>query len=268
MSLRATVRPWTRQTARLIGALVASGLAGTAVAVSIRTAFDISDAGRAGCAAIAAAAGLIALPAAVVAYRMFRDKTAALMLGLAACGFAALAGLLAVPGEIGAPNALLATAATATTAAAIRITGCCATVFTAVACFASVETAATVVSAVTGMSLPALGAASAAISLILIEASAPVSIILAGLSSQMTSEHEEAASTPHRLSTGAIRAHSWLTSLVAAFSAAAALGAIGAATGSCVADGDPRLAFGSPPLPGVCCCCGRAHTVTWPDPCR
>ena len=239
VSLSATVRPWTRQTARLIGALVASGLAGTAVAVLIRTAFDISDARRAGCAAIAAAAGLIALPAAVVAYRMFRDKTAALMLGLAACGFAALAGLLTVPGEIGAPNALLATAASATTAAAIRITGCCATVFTALACFATVETAATVVGAVTGMPLPALGAASAAISLILIEASAPVSIILAGLSSQMTSEHEEAASTPHRLSTSAIRAHSWLTSLVAAFSAAAVLGAIGAATGSCVADGGP-----------------------------
>ena len=238
VSLGATVRPWTRQTARLIGALVASGLAGTAVAVLIRTAFDISDARRAGCAAIAASTGLIALPAAVVAYRMFRDKTAALMLGLAACGFAALAGLLVVPGEIGAPNALLATAATATTAAAMRITGCCATVFTALACFATVETAATVVSAVTGMPLPALGAASAAISLILIEASAPVSIILAGLSSQMTSEHE-AASTPHRLSTSAIRAHGWLTSLVAAFSAAAALGAIGAATRSCVADGGP-----------------------------
>jgi type VII secretion integral membrane protein EccD len=107
------------------------------------------------------------------------------------------------------------------------------------ACFATVETAATVVGTVTGMPLPALGAASAAISLILIEASAPVSIILAGLSSQMTSEHEEAASTPHRLNTSAIRAHSWLTSLVAAFSAAAVLGAIGAATGSCVADGGP-----------------------------
>jgi type VII secretion integral membrane protein EccD len=62
-----------------------------------------------------------------------------------------------------------------------------------------------------------------------------VSIILAGLSSQVTSEHKEAASTRHRLSARAIRAHSWLTSLVAAFSAAAALGAIGAAVGSHVA---------------------------------
>jgi type VII secretion integral membrane protein EccD len=241
VSLSATVRPWTRQTARLIAALVASWLAGTGAAVLIRTAFDINDAHRAGCAAIAAAAGLIALPAAVVAHRMFRDKTTAVMLGLVACGFAALAGLLAVPGEIGVPNALVATAATATTATAVRITGCCATVFTALACFATMETAAAVIGAITGMPLPALGAASAAISLILIEASAPVSIILAGLSSHVTSEHDDTASASDRLCAGAIRAHSWLTSLVAAFSAAAALGAIGAAAGSYFSGSRPWL---------------------------
>jgi type VII secretion integral membrane protein EccD len=235
VSLSATVRPLTRKAARLIGAVVASGLAGSAAAVLIRKAFDISDARRAGCAAVAAAAGLIALLAAVIAYRMFRDRAASLMLGLTACGFAAIAGLLAVRGEIGAPNALLAAAATATVAAAMRITGCCKTVFTALACFAALETGASMVSAVTGMALQAIGAVSAAISLILIELSAPVSIILAGLSSEMTSEHEEAASTRHRLSARAIRAHSSLTSLVAAFSAAAALGAIGAAAGSYVA---------------------------------
>ena len=70
--------------------------------------------------------------------------------------------------------------------------------FTALACFAVVETAAAVVSTATGMPLPALGAASAAISLILIEASAPVSIILAGLSSQVTSE-PDALRRPPRL---------------------------------------------------------------------
>jgi type VII secretion integral membrane protein EccD len=250
VSLNATVRPLTRQASRLIGAVVASGLAGTAAAVLIRTAFDISDAHRAGCAALAATVGLIALPAAVVVYRMFRDKTAALLLGLTACGFTALAGLLAVPGEIGAPNALLAMAATATTAAAIRIMGCCTTVFTALACFATVQTAATVVSAVTGMPLQALGAASAAMSLILIEVSAPISIMLAGLSSHVTSDHEGVAS-PHRLSTRAIRANSWFTSLVAAFSAAAALGAIGAAAGSCFAGDRPSLGLWFAAVTGV-----------------
>ena len=241
VSLSATVRPLTPQAARLVGAVVASALAGTAAAVLIRTAFDISDARRTGCATVPAAAALIALPAAVVAYRMFRDRTAALLLGLTACGCAALAGLLAVPGEIGAPNALLATVATATTATAMRITGCCTTVFTALASFAIVETGATVISAVTGMPLQALGAASAAISLILIEVSAPASIMLAGLSSQVTSQHEEAASTPDRLNSRAIRANGWLTTLVAAFSAVAALGAIGAAAGSSVAADRPSL---------------------------
>jgi len=230
VSLNATVRPWTRQASRLIGAVVACGLAGTAAAVLIRTVFDISGGHRTGCAALAATVGLIALTAAVVVHRMFCDRTAALVLGLTACGFTALAGLLAVPGEIGAPNALLAMAATATAAAAIRMTGCCTTVFTALSCFAAAETGASVISAVTGMPLQSVGAASAAISLILIEVSAPLSIMLAGLSSHVTSDHEGASL--HRLSTRAIRANSWLTSLVAAFSAVAALGAIGAAAGS------------------------------------
>jgi type VII secretion integral membrane protein EccD len=241
VSLTATVRPLTRQATRLIGAVVAGGLACTAAAVLTRTACDIGATRRTGCTAVATAVALIALPAAVIAYRMFRDRTAALILGLTACGFAALAGFLAVPGAIGMPNALLATAATATTAAAVRITGCCTTVFTALAGFAMVETAATLIGAVTDMPLPALSAATAAISLILIEASAPVSIILAGLSSHVASEHEEAVSTPDRLGARAIRANSWLTSLVAAFSAVAALGAIGAAAGSSVAADRPSL---------------------------
>jgi ESX secretion system protein EccD len=245
VTLAAMVRPRTRQAARLISALAASWLTGTAAAVLIRTAFDTNDARRTGCAVVAAVAGFIALPAAVVSFRIFRDTTAALTLGLAASGFAALAGLLAVPGEMGAPNALLATAATATSATAIRVIGCCTTIFTALACFAVLETATAVVGTVTAAPLQTLGAASAAISLILIEASAPLSIILAGLSSRVASEpdaaDEEAMLAPHCLSTSAIRANGWLTSLVAAFAAAAALGAIGAAAGSCFAGGRPAL---------------------------
>ena len=247
VSLAASVRPWTRQAARLISVLAAAWLAGTGAAVLIRTALDTDDARRGGCAVVAAAAGFIALPAAVVAYRVFRDSTAGLTLGLAASGFAGLAGLLAVPGDLGAPNALLATAATATSATTIRVIGCCATVFTALACFAAFETAAAVVGTVTALPLQAIGAASAAISLILVEASAPVSIMLAGLSSHVMSEPDavrpEPIPAPDRLSTSAIRASTWLTSQVAAFSAAAALGAIGAAAGSYFA--------GGPPSPGI-----------------
>jgi type VII secretion integral membrane protein EccD len=236
VTLASTARPWTRQAARLIGALAASCLAATGAAILIGTAFGTNDVRRGGCAGVAAVAGFIALLAALAAHRVFRDGTAGLTLGLAAGGFAALAGLLAVPGKLGAPNALLAMAAAATSATVMRVIGCCATVFTALACFAAVEAAAAAVGAVTAVPLPAIGAASATISLVLVEASAPLSIMLAGLSSQVTPEPDSARD---ELSAKAIRANTWLTSLVAAFSAAAALGAIGAAAGSLFADG-PR----------------------------
>jgi len=245
VSRAATARPWTRQVARPISALAASWLACTGGAVLIRTAFDTSDGRRTGCAVVAAVAGSIALPAAVVAYRVFRDSTAGLTLGLAACGFAAIAGLLAVPGGLGAPNALLAMAAMATSATAIRVIGCYATVFMTLTCFAVVEGVAAVVGTAINVPFQAIGAASAAISLILVEASAPVSIMLAGLSAQVASEPDAARDkptlAPHRLSTSAIRADRWLTSLVTAFSATAALGAIGAAAGWYFAGGQPSL---------------------------
>ncbi len=240
VSLASTARPWTRQAARLIGALAASCLAATGATILIGSAFGTNDLRRGGCAGVAAVAGFIALLAAIAAHRGFRDGTAGLTLGLAAGGFVALAALLAVPGELGAPNALLATAAAATSATVMRVIGCCATVFTALACFSTVESIAAVVGAVTAVPLPAIGAASAAISLVFVEASAPASIMLAGLSSHVTSEADG-----ERLSAKAIGANNWLTSLVAAFSAAAALGAIGAAAGSLFADGPswPGIAF-------------------------
>jgi type VII secretion integral membrane protein EccD len=233
VSLAPTERPWTRQTTRLISALAASWLACTGAAVLMRTALDTHDAHRGGCVGVAAVAGFIALSAAIIAHRVFRDRTAGLMLGLAASGFAALAGLLAVPGDLGAPNALLAMAAAATSATIIRVMGCCATIFTALACFAAFGAAAAAVSAVIAVPVQAIGAASAAISLVLVESSAPVSIMLAGLSAQLTPEpHAAHDEPPHRLSARAISAKTWLTGLIVAFSAAAAVGAICAAAGS------------------------------------
>jgi type VII secretion integral membrane protein EccD len=235
-SLALAARPWTRQAGRLVGALTAGCLAAAGAAILLGTAFGINDVRRGACAGVAAAAGLIALLAALAAQRAFCDEMAGLLLGLAAGGFAALAGMLAVPGEVGAPNVLLATAAAATAATVMRVIGCYATVFTALACFATVEAAAAVVAAVTAVPLSAIGAASAVISLLLIEASAPVSIVLAGLPSQVSSESDASCD---ELSTKAIRAKAWLSSLVAAFAASAALGAVGAAAGSPAADG-PR----------------------------
>lgn len=238
MSLAETARPWTRRATRLTGAIVASWLAGAGALVLIRTAFDTADARRVSTAGVAAAIGCIALLASAVAYRGFRDAIAGLTLGLLASGFAALTGLLAVPGGPGAPNALLAAmAAAATSAIAVRVTGCGSTVFIALSCFAMVAAAAALVGAVTAESPQAIAAASAAISLALIELSARVSILLAGLSPE--GDAEEPADS-HRLKAKALRAHSLLTSLVAAFAAAAALGAIGTAAAAHSAS-RPRL---------------------------
>jgi type VII secretion integral membrane protein EccD len=238
VSLAAAVRPWTRRAARLVGALLASWLAGAGAAVLMRTAFENSDARRTGSAGVAAAVGFIALLAALVAHRGFRERTAGLTLGLVAIGFTALGGLLVVPGVPGAPNALLAMAAAAVSAASLRVIGCCATLFTTLCCLATAASAAALVAAVSAVPLPAIGAGSAVISLMLLEASAPVSIMLAGLSPR-TSVHD--APTPRQLNTKAIRANTWLTSLVAAFSASAGLGAIGAAGASYFASGSRSL---------------------------
>jgi type VII secretion integral membrane protein EccD len=243
MSLAGTARPWTRRAARLTGTMAASWLAATGAVILIPTAFYTNDTRRIGGAGAAAVIAFIMLLTATIAYRAFRDRIAGLTFGVAASGFAALAGLLAVPGGPGAPNALLAAmAATATSAVALRVIDCCEVVFTALSCFSAVAAVAAAVGVVTAAPLQAIGAMAAAISLALLEASTRVSIMLAGLSPRLALEPattDELALSPHRLSAKAIRADIWLTSLVVAFSASAALGAIGTAVGACSA-GDPR----------------------------
>ncbi|MGB7146971.1 type VII secretion integral membrane protein EccD [Mycobacterium sp.] len=233
-SVAATERRWNRRAARLVGALVAIWLAGVSAAVTIRPVFDANRADRTGGVGVTATIALLTLAAAVIAYRVFLEPSAGLTLGMLASGFAALAGLLAVPGGPGAPNTLFAAAAAATSAAMMRVIGCHAVVFTALTCFAATGAAAAAVGALTTVPLPAIGAASTAISLALIEVSAPVSMMFARLSPQLPAK---------RLSAKVIRAHTWLTSLIVAFSASAALGAIGAVV-------EPSLT-GGPRMPGT-----------------
>jgi type VII secretion integral membrane protein EccD len=245
MSLAMTARPWTRWAARLTGALAASSLAGIAALILVRAAFYTDASRRTDDAVLAAAIGAIALLAATVGYHAFRDRISVLTLGVVASGFAALGGLLAVPGDPGAPSALFAAmAAAATSMLTMHLTGCCTVAFTALSCFATATAGAAAVSVVTAAPLQAVGAMSAAISLALLEASARVSIMLAGLSPRLASDPKAATDEPttaqHRLRVKAIRADNWLTSLVFAFSTSAGLGAIGAAIGACAADG-PRL---------------------------
>jgi type VII secretion integral membrane protein EccD len=212
----------SRGAAQLVGALVASCWTGISAVVLLRTALDANGAHRAGCVGVAATISLLALLAAVVACRVFKEDRAGLTLGLLATGFAALAGLLAVPGGPGAPNALFAAAAAATCAAMVRVTGCHAVLFDVLACFATTFSAAALVCVVVAKPLPVIGAGLAAISLALIEAAPPMSVMLARLSPETPSASTDAVRA------AAFRAHGRLTSLIAAFSASAALGAVSA----------------------------------------
>jgi type VII secretion integral membrane protein EccD len=131
----------------------------------------------------------------------------------------------------------------------MRAIGCCAVIFTELACFTTVGAAAALVGAITAVPLQAIGAAVAAISLVLVEVSAPMSIMLAGLSPQLAPDPDATQGgpmlCPHRLSAKAIRAYAWLTSLFVGLSASAALGAIGAVVGLYLAGGPsaPGIAF-------------------------
>ncbi|MGH3968924.1 MAG: type VII secretion integral membrane protein EccD [Mycobacterium sp.] len=231
---------------RLTGALTAGWLAAVGTLVLIRMAFGATDVRQVTAAAgIVAVAGGVALPAGAIAHRGFKDSIAGVTLGLLAAGFAAAAGLLAVPGGPGAPNVLLAaTAAAATAALALRITGCGTATFTALGCFAIVVAAAALVAATEAVPLRAIGAACTVVSLGLIEVSARLSIVLAGLSPRLAVQ--AAADRPPAASPGlpakVAQADTWLTGLVAAFSASAALGAIGALIAVCSTTGSRAAA--------------------------
>ncbi len=238
-SLDATERCWTPSASRLVGTLAAGWLAVVCAAMLIRTVSDVT-AVRAGGIAVAATTSLVSLLAGAAAYRVLQDKSTGLALGLTACGFAAVAGALIVPDSFGAPNALVAASASATSSAAMRAIGCHTVVFTAIAVFSAAAATAALVGSVTAVPLQTLCAASAAISLILIEVSAPVSIKLAGLSRQANADSARPVLDSDRLKVSAINARAWLISMVIAFSACATLGAIGTAVGMYPTDG-PRL---------------------------
>lgn len=219
--------PWTRRAARLAGAIAAIWLGCLGVLTLARTAFTINDVRHGGAVVgVAVTTGCGALLAAVVAERGFHDRIAGLTLAVLATGFMALAGLITVPGSPGAPNALLAAAATAVTAVVVmHILDCGRTLFRAIGCLAGITAVAALAAAAFSLPVRAVGAMSVVISLVLLEASARLSVLLAGLSPRLTIDGD----IPDALPDKAIQADNWLTSLIAAFSMSATLGGIGVA---------------------------------------
>ncbi|HKI43142.1 MAG TPA: type VII secretion integral membrane protein EccD [Mycobacterium sp.] len=237
-TLAAATPSWKGRGTRLAGAIAAAFLTGTGGLVLIRNAFTRNGSGTAG---VAACAALVALLFAVMAHRTFRDAIAGLALGLMATVFAAVAGFLAVPGIPGIPNALLAaTAAAATSVFAMRASACGAVTFTAVSCGAAVVAAAALAGMMTSAPLETVGSVTVLVSLGLLGVAARMSIALAGLSPQLARDPDDIGADC--FAARAIRADSWLASLLAAFSSSAAIGAVltvlaGAPRLSCIAFG-------------------------------
>ncbi|MCV7233242.1 type VII secretion integral membrane protein EccD [Mycobacterium branderi] len=220
-SLATAARASSGHGPRITGALAGFCLASIGAALLTRQSLCDNGSRQAG-AAIAAVAGGIALAAATLTQRGFRDSTIAQALALLAIGFAAVAGLLAVPGGPGAPNALLAaTTAGVTAVVVVRLTGCDTPLFTAAAGFALLSAIAALAATVTNVPLPAIGAVCVVVSLALIAVSPLISILLTGLSPRLADDM-----LPDTLPAKAIRADTWLTGLIGAFSTTAACGAV------------------------------------------
>jgi type VII secretion integral membrane protein EccD len=211
-------RPWTRQHGRLVGGVAAVWVAGLGAAVMLRSS---------PCPSVVAGAtiGCLALSAAVLAHRVYREPVAGLTLGLIAVGFAACAGFLAVPDGSGPPNVLLAaTAAGALAVLTSRLTGCGARTFGAVSCAALVIAVAAAASSVMAFTMLRLGLLSTLCSLALLETSGRLSVAWSGLSPQVSDGPNVVASI--KLRDRAFRADRLHISLAAGCAAAAAAGAI------------------------------------------
>jgi type VII secretion integral membrane protein EccD len=216
-TLDAKAPTWSPRAARVTGAVAAACITGIGCLVLIRNTLNTNVISGVGTAVVAAMAGFVALFAATLAHRAYRDPIADLTLGVVATAFAAVAGLLAVPGPAGFPHVLLAAMTVAVTSVlAMRVTGCGVITLTALSCFAVAVAVAALAGVITAVPPHVVGSVSALLSLGLLESAARLSIALAGLSPHLTRD----------LTTKSIRADNWLTSLLAAFAASAAAGAI------------------------------------------
>ena len=236
--LEPTARPQSglrhRQATRLTGAIAASVLTGIGGLTLTRNAFTANATGAT--LGVTASAGLVALLGAGVAHRRYGDAFAGLTLSVIATAFTAVAGYLAVPGVPGLPNVVLgAMTAAVTSVLTLRLSGCGAVILTALACLATLIAAAAFVGLITAAPPHVIGSVSALMSLGLLGTAARISIALAGLSPQLPPAPD--------LDARAIRAATWLTSMLTAFACGAAIGAV--VTMLAGAPRPPRIVFGA-----------------------
>jgi type VII secretion integral membrane protein EccD len=240
-----------RRATRLTGAAAAVFLTAVGVLALMRNTFSPSHTREVGAtAAVLGSAGLVALGLAAMAHRAYRDPIAGLVLNVIGTALAAVAGFVAVPGVPSVANvSLAAVAAAVASVLAMRLSGCDVVPLTAVACFAAVIAAAALVGAITAAPLHVIASVCGVVSLGLLGVVARVSISLAGLSPRLGAP-DVAGPGPSAsaVSTKAIRAHRWLTSLLAGLSSSAGAAAIitvlaGAPHLSCIAFGTVTCAL-------------------------
>jgi ESX secretion system protein EccD len=229
-TLDATARrsnhPRSRSATRLTGAMVASCLTGIGAVTLIRNALSVNVTRHLiATAGVAALAGFVALLFAVFAHRAHSDSIAGLTLSVIATLFASVTGFLAVPGPPSISSVLLAAMGAAVMSVlAMRLSGCGVVTLTALSCFGMVVAIAALAGVITAAPLHIIGPVTVLVSLAVLEVAARASIMLAGLSPRLPPTPD--LNTPDCLAAKAIRANNWLTSLVAAFSGSAAVGAI------------------------------------------
>lgn len=161
LSTPGSYRPWTAQTARVLGA-------GAAVLTLLTGAIVLYLAGPGTAEAITAALVAVALVGiGAVVGRVYGDARAGVVLGAAALPLAFVAGLFAVPGDPGRPNVLLACVTTMVLAtAAVGLIAAGVTPFVAIGSTASLGAAASVVAVLVAHPVAGIGAGVAAAALI------------------------------------------------------------------------------------------------------
>ncbi|GAB4982573.1 type VII secretion system ESX-4 subunit EccD4 [Mycobacterium avium subsp. hominissuis] len=231
---------------RVAGAAAAASFVAAGGLLLARNTFSagvVRDSG--GTVAVLVSTTLLALGAAAVAHRGYRDRGAALALGAIATAFAGLAGFVAVPGAPSLSHVLLAAAAAGLAAvSAIGLSGCGGAGLLALACWCLILAAAALAGVLSGAPLPAVASAAGLVSLCLLGMAARASLALAGLSPRPATAPAGGPEPGEAwVSARARRADRWLTGLLAGLSSSATVAA--AVT---VLAGAPRLcclAFGT-----------------------
>jgi type VII secretion integral membrane protein EccD len=165
-------------------------------------------------------------------------------MSLVAVMFATVTGHLVVPGDPSAPKLCLAAVAGSTVSVVLlRVTACGTVCLTAVAAYMAMVAFAAAAAALWPIPAPAMGAASAVVSLAMLSVAAKLSIALSGLSppvpaSDSTGDGED---IPFDVGVASvIRGHETLTGLLVGFAAVAASGAVLAAMASHRGEAGPR----------------------------